>query len=139
MQSLPPLPDLRENQPAFSNPSEPASVAPLPPHTAVIDGSRLRQLRRERGLSQENLAWQARVGLTTVARLERHDRPRCRLRILVALARQLDTDPAALAVLVRLSKNAPPAVPQPGGSLDGPTPPTHLLIAPSRKPARRSD
>jgi DNA-binding XRE family transcriptional regulator len=117
-----------------------ALVSPaLQPHTAVIDGRRLRQLRRERGLSQDDLAFKARVGRTTVARLERHDRSRCRLFTLTRLARQLGTDPAALAVLVRISKNAPPAVPQPGGSLDGPTPPARLLIAPSRKPARRSD
>jgi len=31
----------------------------LPPHTAIIDGRRLRQLRRQAGLSIDNLAHQA--------------------------------------------------------------------------------
>ena len=38
-----------------------------PPQTFILDGQRLRQLRRQRGLSQEELADQAGVSLTTVA------------------------------------------------------------------------
>ena len=44
---------------------------PAQPQTFILDGQRLRQLRRQRGLSQEELADQAGVSLTTVARLER--------------------------------------------------------------------
>ncbi len=81
---------------------------PLPPHTAIIDGRLLRQLRRQRGLSIDDLAHQAGVGITTLGRLERQDRPRCRMTTLARLARELDADPAAIAILVRLGKNEPP-------------------------------
>jgi DNA-binding XRE family transcriptional regulator len=50
---------------------------PRLPDSYVIDGPRLRQLRRQHGLSQEKLAWDSGVGLTTLARLERQTRPRC--------------------------------------------------------------
>jgi hypothetical protein len=86
---------------------------PLPPYTAIIDGHLLRQLRRQHGLSLENLAWQAGVGLTTLSRLERQGRPRCRTRTLVSLARELGEDPAKIAVLMRLGKDEPPRIPQP--------------------------
>ena len=43
--------------------------------TTVLDGTRLRQLRREHGLSQEQLASRARISLTTVARLDGSPRP----------------------------------------------------------------
>jgi Helix-turn-helix domain len=45
--------------------------------TTVLDGSRLRRLRREHGLSQEQLAARAAISLTTVARLERQSRASC--------------------------------------------------------------
>jgi hypothetical protein len=38
--------------------------------TTVLDGQRLRQLRRQHGLSQEKLADRAGISLTTVARLD---------------------------------------------------------------------
>jgi DNA-binding XRE family transcriptional regulator len=44
----------------------------------AVDGQRLRELRRQRGLAQEELADLASVGLTTVARLERQHRANCR-------------------------------------------------------------
>ena len=44
---------------------------PTPPHTFILDGHLLRQLRHQRGLSQADLADQAGISLTTVARLER--------------------------------------------------------------------
>ena len=62
-----------------------AELARLPDRT-VVDGRQLRELRRARGLSQENLAWKARVGITTLARLELEDRPRCRRQTLARLA-----------------------------------------------------
>jgi len=75
--------------------------------TTVLDGERLRQLRRQRGLSQEELADLARVGLTTVARLERQDRSPCRSWTLGRLAVALNETPAAIT---------------PGGRTEGATP-----------------
>ncbi len=85
----------------------------LPPYTAVIDGHLLRRLRRQRGLSIDDLAHQAGVGITTLGRLERQARPRCRTTTLARLAIQLGADPSAIALLVRLGKNEPPRLPPP--------------------------
>ena len=85
----------------------------LPPYTAVIDGHLLRRLRRQRGLSIDDLAHQAGVGITTLGRLERQARPRCRTTTLARLAIELGADPSAIAVLVRLGKNEPPRLPPP--------------------------
>lgn len=41
------------------------------PQTFVLDGHQLRRLRQQRGLSQEKLADQAGISMTTVVRLER--------------------------------------------------------------------
>lgn len=68
-------------------------ASPLPPYTAVIDGQRLRQLRIQHGLSQENLAYRARIGRTALARLEHERRPRCRTRTLALLAVVLEEIP----------------------------------------------
>ena len=38
--------------------------------TAILDGGRLRELRRQHGLSQERLATVAEISLTTVRRLD---------------------------------------------------------------------
>jgi DNA-binding XRE family transcriptional regulator len=62
----------------------------------LIDGQRLRALRRARGLSQERLAWVAGVDMNTVARLERHPRPQCRGLTLALLAEALGENPRAL-------------------------------------------
>ncbi len=43
---------------------------PAPSWTTVLDGTRLRELRRARGLSQEALADRAGISLATVARLD---------------------------------------------------------------------
>lgn len=64
------------------------------PHTFILDGQRLRQLRRQRGLSQEELAEQAGVSLTTVGRLERQACASCRGWTLGRLARALGEHPA---------------------------------------------
>jgi len=69
---------------------------PLPPHTVILDGHRLRQLRRQRRLSQEALADLAEVSLTTVARLERQQHARCRSWTLGRLARVLGEPPATM-------------------------------------------
>ncbi len=63
----------------------------------VIDGHRLRQLRRQHGLSQEQLAWQAGMSRTTIARLERQPSAPCRCRTLARLATVLGELPAAMA------------------------------------------
>jgi predicted transcriptional regulator len=62
----------------------------------IIDGQRLRQLRRQRGLSQEMLADQAGVSAATVGRLERCGRPSCRGRTLGRVAAVLGEHPAAI-------------------------------------------
>jgi DNA-binding XRE family transcriptional regulator len=76
----------------------PAPVAgiarPATPQTFILDGQRLRQLRRQRGLSQEELAGQAGMSLTTIARLERQASASCRGRTLSRLARALGEHPA---------------------------------------------
>jgi ribosome-binding protein aMBF1 (putative translation factor) len=64
--------------------------------TIAIDGRRLREARLQRGLSQEDLADRARVSVTTVARLERHQGLLCRSWTLGRLAAALNEEPAAL-------------------------------------------
>jgi transcriptional regulator with XRE-family HTH domain len=62
----------------------------------VLDGVRLRQLRRQHGLSAAELADKAGVGLSTVLRLERQSRCSCRTRTAARLAAALGQSPAAL-------------------------------------------
>lgn len=71
----------------------------------VIDGQRLRQLRREQGLAQEELASLAHVSTTTVARLERHHKTNCRTWTLARVATALGEQSATLTA-------ASPASPQ---------------------------
>ena len=75
----------------------PASV-PLRAHrwNIALDGQRLRQLRRQHGLSQEHLAAKAGISPATVARLERTPRTTCRSRTLSRLAAALGEEPAVL-------------------------------------------
>lgn len=63
---------------------------------AVVDGARLRSLRRQRGLSAAELAGKAGISLSTVSRLEGHARGSCRTRTLVRLAAALGEPAAAL-------------------------------------------
>lgn len=58
----------------------------------VIDGHRLRELRRERHLSQAELAGKAGVSLATVVRLEGHPQVSCRSRTLSRLSAALGED-----------------------------------------------
>lgn len=62
----------------------------------VLDSERLRELRRQRGLSQSELAGQAGISLSTLARLESQSGRPCRTRTLARLARTLGEDPAVL-------------------------------------------
>lgn len=59
----------------------------------TVNGHRLRQLRRDHGLTQAELAVKAGIGLTTLARLERLPRTSCRSRTFVRLATALGEDP----------------------------------------------
>ncbi len=74
------------------------STRPLPPYTFILDGDRLRHLRQQRGLSQNELANQAEVSLTTVARLERQPHAPCRGWTLGRLARTLGEHPATMTL-----------------------------------------
>jgi DNA-binding transcriptional regulator YiaG len=71
---------------------------PTPPHTFLLDGHLLRQLRRQRGLSQAELADQAGISLTTVARLERQPHAPCRGWTLGRLARAVGENPATMTL-----------------------------------------
>jgi DNA-binding XRE family transcriptional regulator len=62
----------------------------------VLDGVRLRQLRRQHGLSAAELAGKAGVSRSTVLRLERQPRRSCRTRTAARLAAALDQHPAVL-------------------------------------------
>jgi DNA-binding XRE family transcriptional regulator len=75
------------------------SAQPARPWTTVVDGERLRQLRRQHGLSQEKLADRAGVSLTTVARLEGESRAPCRCRTLARLAAALGEQPATISAI----------------------------------------
>jgi DNA-binding XRE family transcriptional regulator len=63
--------------------------------TTTVDGSRLRQARREDALSRAELAGTAGISVATLARLERQPRTRCRGRTLARLALTLGEDPAS--------------------------------------------
>jgi DNA-binding XRE family transcriptional regulator len=77
-------------------PSGPANGLWTPPNvgttnrtqrwTTNLDGLKLRQLRRQHGLSQAKLADEAGVSLTTMTRLERQHRSPCRTYTLARLA-----------------------------------------------------
>jgi transcriptional regulator with XRE-family HTH domain len=70
--------------------------------TTILDGGRLRRLRRQHGLSQERLATVAgislttRISLTTMRRLERRAAAPCRCRTLGRLAAALGEEPGRL-------------------------------------------
>jgi DNA-binding XRE family transcriptional regulator len=64
---------------------------------AAVDGERLRQLRRQRRLTQLGLAGRAGVSLSTVGALERRRRGRCRNRTAALLAVALETELASLS------------------------------------------
>jgi DNA-binding XRE family transcriptional regulator len=64
--------------------------------TTVLDGERLREMRRQRGLSQEQLADLAGISPSTMARLESQDRSPCRSWTLGRLAAALDETPASM-------------------------------------------
>jgi transcriptional regulator with XRE-family HTH domain len=65
--------------------------------TAVIDGQRLRELRRQQALSQAELAKLAGISADTVSKLERQPASCCRSRTLTRLAAALGESPSAIA------------------------------------------
>jgi transcriptional regulator with XRE-family HTH domain len=58
-------------------------------------GATVRRLRKQRSMTQEDLAWRAGVNTTVVGRLERGERDP-RLSTITAVARGLDVKPARL-------------------------------------------
>jgi DNA-binding XRE family transcriptional regulator len=64
--------------------------------TTLADGRKIRQLRHQLGLSQDELADLAQVGITTLGRLERDDRAPCRTWTLGRIAAALNEPFAAL-------------------------------------------
>jgi serine/threonine-protein kinase RsbW len=95
-------PACQDGEPATADPSPAPVLAsarttrPAQRWTAVLDGERLRHLRRLHGLSQDKLADRAGISSATVARLERQSRPSCRTRTLARLAAALGEHPATI-------------------------------------------
>jgi len=75
--------------------------------TTMVNGTRLRQLRLEHGLSQEALADRAGVSPSTVARLEHQPSVPCRCRTLARLAAALGEKPAAIGLPPTTGTTAP--------------------------------
>jgi predicted transcriptional regulator len=71
------------------------SVATPRSWTTTVDGTRLRQARRDHALSLAALAEAAGISVARLARLERQPRRRCRCRTLARLALALGEDPAS--------------------------------------------
>jgi DNA-binding transcriptional regulator YiaG len=74
------------------------SGSPATPHTFILDGHLLRQLRRQRSISQEALADRAGISLTTIVRLERQLRAPCRGWTLGRLAKAVGENPVAMTL-----------------------------------------
>jgi transcriptional regulator with XRE-family HTH domain len=111
-------PDPADSARALTTPA----ARPDRPQTTVLDGQRLREARRQRGLSQERLAHQAGLSPATVARLERQRRPRCRHRTLARLAAVLDVSPAAITPLLGVARYPAAAAPGPAAPTPDPVP-----------------
>lgn len=80
---------------------------PARPWISVVDGQRLRRVRRERGLSQERLSWAAGVSITTIAKLEREPRSSCTKRTLALLCEALGEAPDALTPPMQAARKPP--------------------------------
>jgi DNA-binding XRE family transcriptional regulator len=95
-------PACQGGEPATADPSPAPILAsarttrPAQRWTAILDGERLRHLRRMHGMSQDKLADRAGISAATVARLERQPRPTCRTRTLARLAAALGEHPATI-------------------------------------------
>lgn len=71
-------------------------MQPFPYWIVTFDGIRLRQRRRERGLSQERLSHRSRVSLGTIQRIEKLPAASCHVGTLQRLANALSSNPDAL-------------------------------------------
>lgn len=70
-----------------------------PPHewrNVPVDGQRLRELRAQRGLSQQRLADKTDLGITTIRRLECQQHPWCKAWTIDLIAAALDTSVLSL-------------------------------------------
>lgn len=90
-------------------PEVPGPLGPSARSTAqrwitTLDGHRLRQLRRQRGLSQASLAALAGISQATVARLELRPAVPCRGRTLARLAAALREPPVTLTPAASLNE-----------------------------------
>ncbi|HVB43628.1 MAG TPA: helix-turn-helix domain-containing protein [Streptosporangiaceae bacterium] len=72
------------------------TVTPFAYWMVTFDGTLLRKRRRERGLSQERLAYRSRVSLGTIGRVEKLTAASCHISTLHCLASALSPDPDAL-------------------------------------------
>ena len=72
---------------------------------ALVDGARLRQLRRQHDLSPAELAGKAGLSMSTIIRLERPPSRRCRTRTLALLAGALGQPPATLTPQPHLAQS----------------------------------
>ena len=72
----------------------------IPPWIVIVDSERIKQARQKAGLSQERLANESGVGLTTIRRLERQMQPRCHFRTRWLIATALGTHPKAITAVL---------------------------------------
>jgi transcriptional regulator with XRE-family HTH domain len=77
--------------------------------TTAVNGHRLRDLRRQRGLSRRQLAAQTGISAGTIARLERQAEAACRCRTLARLSAALGQTPAAFAIDPAVRRRIVPA------------------------------
>ena len=73
------------------------SVARAQRWTAIIVGERIRELRRQRGISQKDLTGRAGISAHTLSRLERQSKASYRTRTLARLAAALGEEPASIS------------------------------------------
>ena len=83
-----------------------------------VDGRKLRTIRAERGLSQQKLAYKARLGITTIRRLECLPEPACRAWTMDLIAAALGTQPKALTRTESQVASSRPAAERPASHLN---------------------
>jgi transcriptional regulator with XRE-family HTH domain len=71
----------------------------------AVDGERLRELRRKRGLAQMELAGLAGISVGTVTRLECQHKATCRTRTLARIAAALGEQPATIATVLTRTRD----------------------------------